>query len=318
MSKKISPSFLAVTLAALLCIPGAAQQPSAPAPDAATAPAVAEDVQRPLPDINALMNQVEANERRSESIQKDYIYDESSRLDKFDSHQNVKQTETRQSEVFWINGIVIRRILAKDGKPFTADELKKENDRIDGEVQKAKARRDKADAQGRETDPRGHDELTFSRILELGSFSNPRRELINGRPTIAIDYRGNPQAKTHNYAEGVFRELVGSVWVDEQDKTLQHVEGHFDHDFKIGGGLVVDVKSGTWFKGSFRKVNDEVWLPASFEADGRARYLLFLSLSGHASGQTGNYRKFKATTTILPGLTTLPPDPTPSSPPPPS
>ena len=299
-------------LTAIACVPAHAQQAAAPAPAAAV-----DAPQRPLPGIDALMTEVEVNERKSEAIEKNYIYDESSRLEKLDSHHNVKQTETRDREVFWINGVLIARTLSKDGRPLTPAELKKEDERIDDEVKKAKERRDKADAAGKETDPRGHDELTFARILELGAFSNPRRELVNGRPTIAVDYKGNPNARTHNYAEGVFRELVGTVWVDEQDKTLEHVEGHFDHDFKVGGGLVVDVKSGTWFKASFRKINDEVWLPAAFEADGRARYLLFFSLSGHASGTTGNYRRFKATSTILPGLKTIPSDETPATNPPP-
>jgi hypothetical protein len=122
-----------------------------------------------------------------------------------------------------------------------------------------------------------------------------------------VDYQGNPKAKTHSYEEGVFRELAGTVWVDEQDKVIQHLEGHFDHDFKIAGGFAINVKKGTWFRATFTKINGEVWLPATTEADGHARYLLFFSLNGHFKGHTSDYRKFKATSTILPGITTVDP-----------
>ena len=287
------------TLTLLACaIAGSAHGQAAP-PD-----------ENPLPDIATLMRQVEANERKAEAIQKNYIYNQQNTFEERDSHDATKKTESREIEIFWLNGVPVARTLKKNGKPLSDDELKKENDRIDGIVQRAKERREKADEKGKETDPRGHDELTFARILELGSFSNPRREVIHGRDTILVDYQGDPKAKTHNYAEGFFRELAGTVSIDEQDQTLQHLEGHFDHDFKIAGGLGVSVRKGTWFKANFVKINDEVWLPETMEGDGHARYLLFFSLNGHFLAHSSNYRKFKATSTIMPDVAPVP-DPLP-------
>jgi hypothetical protein len=304
LSLKSAPIVLLI-LAASLCGSGEAQ--ATPDPGAVAA-AATPDAERPLPDVNALMHQVETNERKSETIQHDYLYLEANTLENRDSHDAVKKTESREIEVFWLNGVQVVRTLKKDGKELSPDEIKKENERIDEQVKKAKERREKADSEGKETDSRGHDEITLARILELGSFSNERRELVNGRPTIVVDYAGDPKAKTHNYAEGFFRELAGTVWVDEQDQAIQHVEGHVDHDFHIGGGLVVNVKKGTWFKASFAKINDEVWLPQAIEGDGHARYLLFLSLNGHFAGHTSDYRKFKATSTVLPGLNRVDPE----------
>ena len=81
---------------------------------------------------------------------------------------------------------------------------------------------------------------------------------------------------------------------------------------------MVNVKKGTWFKATFAKINDEVWLPQAMEADGHARYLLFFSLNGHFVGDTSGYRKFKATSTVLPGINKVDPEaPPPASKPPP-
>jgi len=290
---RLGPAF--ASLALLFCALFSAAQTQASPP-----------AERPLPDITTLMRQVEANERKVETLQQSYIYDESIVFEVRDSHEGAKKTETSDLEVFWLNGVPVRRTLKKNGKPLTPEEIKNEDERIDTVVRKAKERREKADAEGKETDPRGHDEITVSRLLELGTFSNPRREVINGRDTILVDFQGDPKAKTHNSAEGIFRELAGTVWVDEHDQTLQHLEGHFDHDFKVAGGIAASVKQGSWFKGTWVKINDEVWLPASFEADGHARYLLFFSLNGHFEGRTSDYRKFKATSTILPTVTLVP------------
>ena len=263
---------------------------------------------RPLPDITTLMSQVEANERKSEAIRKDYIYNETNTFDQRDSHDAIKKRESLDTEVFWLNGVPVERTLKKNGKPLTEDETRKENERIDTIVRKAKERRDKADAKGKESDPRGNDELTLARILELGRFTDPRREVIHGRETIVVDYIGDPKAKTHNYAEGLFRELAGTVWVDEQDRTMVRLEGHFSHDFKIAAGMGANVKEGTWFRVAFAKINEEVWLPASLEGDGHIRYLLFFRLDGHFQGSMSNYRKFKATSTILPGIAKVEPE----------
>ena len=264
-----------------------------------------------LPDIPTLMRQVEANQRVAEATQQNYIYRESSRLDERDSHEAVKKTLTNDFEIFWLNGVRVARRLKSNGKDLTSDEAKKENDRIDERVKKARERRDKADDAGKQSDSHGNEEITAARILELGVFSNPHREQVNGRATIVVDYRGDPHAKTRNRAEAAFRELAGTVWIDEADQVLQHVEGHFDHSYSVGFGAIISVKEGTRFKATFVKINNEVWLPEFIEADGHARYLLFFSIDGHFQASSSDYRKFKATSTVIDPN----PDPIPATPP---
>ena len=234
-----------------------------------------------------------------------------------DGSGKVKKNVTREFEVFWLNGVRVARLLKKDGKDLSPDEKKKEDERMDKEVAKAKERRDKADAQGHQTDSTGHDEISFARMLQLGTFSNPRRETVNGRATVLVDFMGDPKAKSHNESEAAFKELAGTVAVDEQDKTIQHLEGRFANTFKIGGGLVADIRKDTSFRADFRKINDEVWLPEIVEGSGHARIMLFFTLNGNLHSRTSDYRKFKATATLLPNVAPVPPDttPPPSAPP---
>jgi hypothetical protein len=131
--------------------------------------------ERPLPDIPALMHSVEVNQRASEAIEKDYMYRSVQTHDETDGHGGVKKSETMEYDVFWVNGVPVHRLTKKNGKELSADEQKKESDKIDKEVAKAKERRAKADEKGSETDPRGHEVVTVSRLLELGSFTNARR-----------------------------------------------------------------------------------------------------------------------------------------------
>lgn len=270
---------------------------------------------KPIPDIVALMHDVEANERKAEAIEKDYLYHSVVTEQKVDSHGQVKQTEVTEYDHFWVNGVPVARMVKKDGRALSADQVAKENERIDKESAKARDRRDKADAQGKETNPRGDEEITVSRLLELGAFTNPRRVQLNGRDTIAVDFTGDPKARTRNRAEEVIRDMAGTAWIDEQDHVLARVDGRFVNPFKVGGGLVVNIQKNTRFTFEQTKVNNEVWLPAHIDGQGAARVLLFFNFNGSLRAVESDYRKFRTSSTILPGVTqVIPPPQQPDSP----
>ena len=243
------------------------------------------------------MREVQEHQKASERIQKDYLYREVIRQQR----SNGRKGETREYDVFWLRGVQVHKLIRKDGKDLTAEEQRKESERIDKDVAKALKRKRKAEAEGKETDSEGREEVTVSRFLELGTFSNPRREPLNGRSTIVVDYAGNPNAKTRNRLESVIRDLAGTIWIDEQDRAIVRLEGHFADSFKIGAGLVMSIHKGTTFSVQQIKVNNEVWLPSRIEANGAARVLLLFHFDGSILITDSDYRKFKATSIILPG-----------------
>jgi hypothetical protein len=291
-------------LTLLLCLASAsAQQPTT----------------QPLPPIPQLLLDAERNQKASEAANKDYTYHV--HLEQQETGRNgvIKKTITTDSESLTIDGIRVDRIAARNGNPLTPDEAQKESDRIDKEVAKAKSRRAKLEDKGHDTDSHGDEILTVSRILELGTLTNPRRIDLNGRPTIVLDYAGDPNAKTHNESEKVFRDLVGTAWIDEQDRILVRGQGYFLHDFKIGGGLVLDVHQGFSFDFSATHITGNIWLPAAINAQGSARILLVDSINGRLHLTTSNYRRFSTSTTIIDSDRPIGPDgqpiPDPSTPP---
>jgi hypothetical protein len=266
-----------------------------------SAPSAAVGADKPLPAIGPLLLEVEKNQDAAEKMQRDYTYHVHAEQQELDGKGNVKKTTMTDSESVTISGVRVDRVVARDGKPLTPEEAKKESDKIDKEVARDKERRAKAESNGKSTDAEGHDELSVSRILQLGTFSNPRRVTLNDRPTIVADYAGDPNAKTKNRFETMFRDLVGTVWIDEQDRALVQVQGHFLNDFKIGGGLIADVKKDSSFSAKMTKVNGEAWLPEEITGQGKIRVLLFAGFSGRVKLVTSDYRKFRASATIVGG-----------------
>jgi hypothetical protein len=303
-----APVLLSLVLAIIFACgtESAAQTTVSQQPAAATdAGGVQDEGDRPLPDISALMHQVEAHLQAGDEIRKDYIYHAVEIRQETDGNGFAKKTTVNEYDVFWVNGVPVQKLTKKDGRELTADEQKKENERLDKDIAKARERKDKADAKGKETGPRGDDMISASRILELGNFSNPRRVKLDGRDTIVVDYAGNPKAKTRNRFEDVVRDLVGTVWIDEQDKVIRKTEGHFLNAFKVGAGMVANIRKDSSFGMEQTKVNGEVWLPARLEGRGEFRFLLLVSFDGRVQINMSDYRKFKATSTVLPGVSTV-------------
>ena len=258
---------------------------------------------KPLPDIVAMMHDVEQNQRKAEAIEKDYIYHSVETQEQTGSGGRVKKIKVMEYDHYWSEGVPVRRLVRKDGKDLSASELAKEDQRIQKEVERAREQRAKADAEGKATNARGDELIPVSRLLELGRFSNPRRVQLAGRDTIAVDYEGDPSAKTRNRAEEVIRDLRGTVWVDENDRILVRAEGYFVNGFKIGGGLLVNIQKGTHFQMQQAKINDEVWSPTHIEAQGGARALLFFNFMGRVRDDYSGYRKLRTSSVVLPGAT---------------
>lgn len=271
----------------------------------------ADPASAPIPDVATLLADVERNQKRLETMQRDYTYHVHTDQQELDKDGGVKKTETEDAESLTISGVRVDKLVARNGKPLSDDEAKKESERIDKVVGKAKERQAKLQANGSVTDQRGNEVMPLSRILELGTFTNPRRVMQDGRSLIFVDYAGNPQAKTHSPFESIMRDVVGTIAIDEADRVLVRGEGHFLNDFKLGAGLLADVRKGSSFAFRATRVADEVWLPATIEGQGSVRVLLLAHFNGRMHLTASDYRRFHASATIVGSHGAIGPDGTP-------
>lgn len=268
----------------------------------------------PGSDVRQLLLDVEAHQKRAESLQREYTYHVHTEEEDLDGQGRVRKTTVIDAESLTLQGVRVNRVTARNGKPLTPDEQHKEDERIDKQVERRTREREKLQAKGADTDSNGNALLPASRILELGVFTNPRREVLDGRPTVVLTYAGDPHAKTRNTFESVVRDLTGTVWIDEAERVLVRAEGEFRDDFKIGGGLVANIHKGTQFHFKAARLADTVWLPAVVDARGSARFLLVDGVNGHVHLVTSDYRRFRSSAVISSPGNVLGPDDLPVQP----
>lgn len=241
-----------------------------------------------ITDVSALLHDVTAKQKRIEQLREDYDYSETIQTKDFDGKGRLKQTKTEEFEIFFVNDKHIRRLVRLNGKLLDANEEKKEQERVSKEVEKAS----KASAD----DVANANNLRMSRMMENTRLIHPRREVWKGRDTIVFDFLSNPKAKTQSEAESAFKQMSGTVWIDEKDKTIARLSARFDQNFHIAGGLVASVHKGSTVTLDQALINKEIWLPVRAEAHIDARVLLFKGVSEEIVTTTSNYQKFSVGT----------------------
>src|SRR5215475_11517638 len=177
--------------------------------------AASASAQTPLPDVPTLMKQVEDHQHKLDQVRENYTYHETVITHELDKKGNIKKNESEENNVFFVNGHEINRKVKKNGKELSDSEQKKEQERVEKEVEKASKT-----PPGQSMDK---DEVSVSRLLQIMKVSNPRREQMDGRSVIAFDFTGDPQAKTHGMAENASKKLSGTMWVDENDREIRRM-----------------------------------------------------------------------------------------------
>jgi len=241
--------------------------------------------QAPLPDIRELMRQVQEHQKKLDQVRENYTYTSYQVVQDVDANGQMKKTESSEYEDFFVNGHVIERKVKANDRPLDQNAERKETERVAKLVEKAeKTPREK---------PLEGPSITIGRLLEIMDVRNERRELYRGDPTIVFDFVGRKDAKTHGFAEDASKKLQGTLWVNEADRQVAHLEVSFTDNFRMVGGLVATVQKGSNFRFDQAKVNGEIWLPTGAEGTVQARLLLFKNLRQRFRERCYDYKRFK-------------------------
>ena len=239
----------------------------------------------PLPAIPELMREVMDHQKQLEKVRETYTYSSLQTTQDIDGNGQVKKTETEEHEAFFVNGHVIERTVKKNGQPLNEQAEQKETERVTKQVEKA------------EKTPQGQPlegpAISVSRVLEIMDVRNPRRENYRGHATIVFDFVGRKDAKTHGLAEDASKKLQGTIWIDEADRQVAHMEVSFIDDFRVAGGLFASVAKGSSFQFDQAPVNGEIWLPTGGQGTMQARVLLVKNFRQRFSERDYDFKRFR-------------------------
>src|SRR5271157_2524595 len=253
---------------------------------------------QPLPDIAQLLKDVNQNQKQVDAFIDQYACRQTEEENDVNGKGQTKQKTVREYEVFHLGGEEVRRLVRKNGKDLTADELQRENERVEKRVHEYEKQQQKDAGKSAEAKKRKEAEAGIASILRVSRFVNPRRERFRGHDVIVFDFEPDQVYKPKNLTESVLQKLVGVAWVDEQARQVVRLEARFTDSMKIGGGLVASVQKGSAFVFEQSKINDEVWLPSYDEVHFVARVLLFKGMQGDFVTHYSDYKRFRVESVV--------------------
>jgi hypothetical protein len=275
----VVPPWLTTSLVLFACM--------APATFGANEPAA-------LPDAATILREVEAHQKQLDKIRENYTFRAVQTTRQLDGSGNTKKVETEEHEVFFVNGERVQKLVRKDGKELSPEQARKEQDRVNKEVLKI--------SKPGYSNP-DKDEITVSRLLQIVTFSRPRRVRLNGRDTIAFDFAGDPHAKTHGRGEDALKKVSGTIWIDEADREVSRMSATLDENYHVGFGLLASVAKGSNVVFDQALIRNEAWLPTAVALHLQARAFLVAGFRAEIDIRFDEYKKFQTDAVQQPGAT---------------
>ncbi|MGH9396226.1 MAG: hypothetical protein ACRD18_05180 [Terriglobia bacterium] len=238
-----------------------------------------------LPDVTALLKQVQKNQARVEMDREKYTFTDIEEQDDVSRTGALKNIAQKQYDVFFLHGHLIRRLVKKNGKPLSASAQKKEDARVAKLVEKYERKAAKKDHSD-------DSQVGITVFLRTSLFTHPRWEELRGRKVLAFDFYPSPAYKPRTKAERICHDLDGVAWVDPQAQEVVRLQAGFDGSFKIAGGLLASVEKGTTVTLEQTFVDGDVWLPSYDAFNANLRLLLFKGLRLNFVNRYSGYRVF--------------------------
>jgi hypothetical protein len=241
-----------------------------------------------LPEPRQLLDGLAQRQQRFEDALNDYTYDLEVLNEQLDKRGAVTSLKRRRFEVFFVKKKRVRRLVAEDGAPLSAERQAK----VDAEVRKY------VDdvMRGRARPPQG-DDVKLADIIGRYQFRAVAREDLEGRPAIVLDFEAQP-GKRDLKGDNILRRLAGRLWVDEAERVVARAEIHATGSIKVAWGLGASIGAAEVLT-EFVKVEDGVWLPRKVQTRVQGRILLVKGIHERTTGSFTRYRRFSAESSEL-------------------
>ncbi len=254
----------------------------------------------PLPDIPALLLELQANEDKIEAMLDTYSFTQKTIKRELGKDGILHEIESETNQLTFYKGYRIKRLIEKNGRPLSekdqaeADkDAAKQVEEIEKKIAKNESRLGKLDAKGAPSEDSRR--ISIAEILRASKLLNPRRERFRGRDCVVFDFEPIPAFETKNATSLLkfFGKTAGVMWIDEKDKQVARIEAALFESVSFGGGVLAKFKKGAAFTLEKERVNDEIWLPSQADINFSVRVLLVKGIDMNQVEKFYDYRKFE-------------------------
>jgi hypothetical protein len=277
----------------LACAFAFGQQDQAPA--AATTPSLSED------QIRQLIRQTAEKDMENDKRQRDYTYIQREEEHKLDGKGQVKSTETKTSEIMELYGEPVERLIAKDDKPLSDKDAKKEEEKIQKVIEKRKneSEEDRKKREAKEEKEREENRQFVREVADAYNFRLAGIESLAGRDTYVIDGEPKPGYQAHLKEAKILTKFRFRAWIDKDESQWKKLDIQCIDTVSFGLFLA-RIHKGSRIIIEQTRINDEVWLPQHINVKVDARLALLKDFNLEDDITYRDYKKFRTDTKIVP------------------
>ncbi len=254
----------------------------------------------PIEQIRELLRRAEEKDIQNDKQQRDYTYVEREERHHLDGHGGVTKIESRTSDILEIYGEQVERLTAKEDKPLSADEAKKEDEKIQKAIDKRRSESEEARRKrlAREEKEREDDRKFVLEVADAFNFRLVGWEVVDGHDTWMLDGEPRPGYEPKSREAKILTKFKGRIWIDKAEAQWVKLDITAIDTISVGF-VLARIHKGTRVLVELTQVNDEVWLPKRVQLHLDARVALFKSYDEDVEQMYRNYKKFRTDTKIM-------------------
>ncbi len=271
------------------------QPPKSPATASFPAPNLSQDQIRELIRLSA------DKDLENDKKLRDYTYVERDEERKLDGKGAVKSTEIKTYDVMEIYGEQVQKLIAKDDKPLSEKDAKKEDDKIQKLIDKRKdeSEDDRKKRLAKEEKDREEGRQFVREVADAYNFKFEGVETIDGRENYVIDGDPKPGYEPHLKQAKILPKFRFRGWIDKDETEWKKLDIQCI-DTVSYGWFIARLHKGSRIVLEQTRVNDEVWLPEHVNVKIDARLALLKELNLGLDVAYRDYKKFRTDTKIIP------------------
>lgn len=253
----------------------------------------------PAEQIRALLLRAEQNDLENNKRLRDYTYVERVERHKLDGQGRTRKVESTTFDVLEIYGEQVFKRTAKDDKPLSEADARKEDEKIQKIIDKHKNESENERRKRREKEEKGREEdrKFVLEIADAFNFHLVGSEIMDGFDSWVLDAEPRPGYEPRQRGSKMLSKFKGRVWINKSDAQMVKVDMTAIDTLSFGW-LLARIHPGTHIILEQTKINDEIWLPKHLAVHVDARVALFKSLDEDLDVAYRDYKKFRTETKV--------------------
>ena len=226
-----------------------------------------------VPDVRRIVESSIAATQRSWQARLHYTYMERDVDRRRDSTDRVRSEAVDISRTILVNGIPFEELVERNGQPPSAEEGRKQRDKLD------KLRRETPEHRAERL--RTSEEENASIVREVPrafDFQLIGEDVVNSRPAYVLQATPHPGYHAQGKYGKMFSKVEGKLWVDKQDFGWIKVDGQVMQPLSMGLFLV-RVLCGSHITMEQTRVDDGLWMPKRVGVRAAAKILFVKDLA---------------------------------------